>query len=87
MHRLDLGLYSRAKEFWGGMESEPLLNSKGEIPSTGGSQHDQISAVSLRTASPIHYQLSYSDPPNNVELIGKKRVLKNHLDLDKIVVI
>ena len=34
MHRLDLGLYSHPKEFWGnGVRSH--VNSKGKIPSTG----------------------------------------------------
>ena len=39
VHRLDLGLYSHPKEFEG-MESGPMLNSKGKIFSTGGSEKD-----------------------------------------------
>ena len=34
VHRLDLGLYSHPKEFWGnGVRTH--VNSKGKIPSTG----------------------------------------------------
>ena len=39
------------------------VNSKGKIPSTGGSEEGQTrAAASCRTASPTHYQLSYSGP-------------------------
>ena len=39
------------------------VNSKGKIPSTGSSEEDQTdNAASCRTASPTHYQLSYSSP-------------------------
>ena len=60
--RLDLGLHTYPKEFWGnGVRTH--VNSKGKIASTGGSDEDQIrTAASCRTASPTHYQLSYSGP-------------------------
>ena len=32
MHGLDLGLYSRPKEFLGGMESEPMLIPREKSP-------------------------------------------------------
>ena len=36
VHRLDLGLYSHLKEFWGGANRvRTHVNSKGKIPSTG----------------------------------------------------
>ena len=37
VHRLDLGLYSHPKEFLGN-EVRNHFNSKGKIPSTGGSE-------------------------------------------------
>ena len=65
VHRLDLGLYSDPKEFWG-IGIRTYVHSKGKIPSTGKKNllkedgtHD---AASSRTASPTHYQLSYSGP-------------------------
>ena len=64
VHRLDLGLCSHPKEFWGN-GTRNHVNSKGKIPTTGGSEegwtHD---AASHRTASPTHYPLSYSAPPH-----------------------
>ena len=62
VHRLDLGLYSHPKEFWGnGVRT--YVNSKGKIPSTRGSEKDQTDdAVSCRTASPTHYRLSCPGP-------------------------
>ena len=42
------------------------VNSKGNIPSTGGSEEDRThSAPSRKTASPTHYWLSYSGPLSN----------------------
>ena len=39
------------------------VNSKRKIPYTGGSEKDQThDTASRRTASPTHYQLSYSSP-------------------------
>ena len=39
------------------------VNSKGKIPSTGAFEENQTCATaSCRTASPTHYQLSYSGP-------------------------
>ena len=51
MRRLDLGLYSHPKEFFGGMRPIPEKEKD--------RTHD---AASSRTASPTHYQLSYSGP-------------------------
>ena len=63
VHRLDLGLDSHPKGFWGnGVRTH--LNSKGKIPSTGGSEEIRTrDAASRRTANPAHYRLSYSRPP------------------------
>ena len=62
VHRLDLGLYSDPKEFWGnGVRSH--ANSKWKAPSTGSSEEDRThDAASLSTASPPLYRLSYSGP-------------------------
>ena len=39
------------------------VNSKGKLPSTGGSDEGQTrDVVSRRTASPTHYRLSYIGP-------------------------
>ena len=65
MHRLDHGLYSHPKEF-GSMKSEPMFTPREKSPLAGkkfSSQEDRThDAVSSRTASPIHYQVSYSGP-------------------------
>ena len=63
MYRLDLGLYSHMKEFLGnGVRTH--VNSKGKIPSTGGSEEGRThDAASRKTASPTHCQLSYSGSP------------------------
>ena len=62
VHRLDLGLYSHPKEFKGN-RARNHINSKEKIPSNRGSEEDQThDAASHRTASPTHYQLSYSGP-------------------------
>ena len=68
VHRLDLGLYSHPKELLGnGVRAD--VNSKGKIPSTGGSRESRTcDAASRRTASPTHYRLSYSGPPPTVSL-------------------
>ena len=62
VHRLDLSLYSHPKEFLGnGVRS--YVDSKRKIPSTRGSEADQThNTASHKTASPIHYPLSYSGP-------------------------
>ena len=65
MHRLDLGLYSRPKEFQAnGVRT--ILTPREKIPSTGkklSTEEDRThDAASSRTASPTHYQLSYSGP-------------------------
>ena len=36
IHRLELGLYSHPREFWG-IESEPILTPREKNSSTGGS--------------------------------------------------
>ena len=65
LHRLDLSLYSLPKEFFGGMESEPMLTPREKIPSTRVSEEGRTSdAASHRTASPTHYRLSYSLTPS-----------------------
>ena len=55
------------KEFLGnGVRTH--VNSKGKIP-TGSSEEDGTrDAASRRTASPIHYRLSYSGPYSYVKL-------------------
>ena len=61
VHRLDLGLYSHPKEFWGnGVRTH--VNSKGKIPSTRGSEVRTCHAASCRTVSPTQYRLRYSSP-------------------------
>ena len=62
VYRLDLGLYSHLKEYWGNVV-RTHVNFEGKIPSSGGSEEDRIcDAASRKTASPTHYQLSYSSP-------------------------
>ena len=58
VHRLDLGLYSHPKEFWGnGVRTH--VNSKGKFPSTGASEQDQThDSTSRRTVSPTHSETS-----------------------------
>ena len=73
VHRQELGLFSHLKEFWGnGVRAH--VNSKGKIPSTGkrfSSEEDRThDAVSSRTASPTHYQLSYSGPGGLLDWLG-----------------
>ena len=62
VHRLDLSLYSHLEEFWGnGIRNH--VNSKGNIPSTGGSEEGwSRNAAFCRTVNPAHYRLSYSGP-------------------------
>ena len=56
MHRLDLGLYSHPKELGGG-------GGGSSLPGKKSSEEDGThNAASSRTASPTHYQLSYSGP-------------------------
>ena len=59
VHRLDLGLYSHPKTFWGN-GARTHVCSKGKIPSSKSAEEDQTHvAASRRTASPTHYRLSY----------------------------
>ena len=62
MHRLDLGLYTNPKEFWGnGVRTH--VNFNGKIPSTRGSEEGRSrNAASHRTESPTHYWLGYAGP-------------------------
>ena len=52
VHRLDLGLYSHPKEFFGGNGVWTHVNSKGKIPSTGKCPQRRIEHATLWTASP-----------------------------------
>ena len=55
VHRLDLGLYSHAKEFYG-MESEPMLTPREKSPLPEGYEEGRTyDAASRRIASPTHY--------------------------------
>ena len=59
VHRLDLGLYSHPKEFFSGMESEPILTprEKSRLNEKFSAEEDRTrDAASSRTASPTHYQ-------------------------------
>ena len=63
MHRLELGLYSHPKVFWGNVV-RTHVNSKGKIPSTRkqfSPEEDQTNdAASSRTASLTHYKRAMS---------------------------
>ena len=67
---LDLGLCFHPKEFWGnGVRTH--VNSKGKIPSTGGSEEVRTrDAASRRTASPTHYRLHCEFRPPDTGLKG-----------------
>ena len=60
LHRLDLGLYSHRKEFWG-MEFESMLTprEKSPLPKMSPEEDRTRDAVD---SEPKHYQLSYSGP-------------------------
>ena len=62
LSKLDLSLCSRSKEFWGnGVKTH--VNSKGKIPSIGGSEEGQTHDAALcKTVSPTCYLLSYYSP-------------------------
>ena len=67
VHRLDLGLYSHAKEFWWN-EVRTRVNSKGnKIPSTGSSEEDRTCDAASR------YRVSYSGPPTEGQSHTKVR--------------
>ena len=60
----DISLYSHPRLLGNGVRSH--VNSKGEIPSTGGSEEGWIhNTASRRTVSPTHCPLSYSGPSFN----------------------
>ena len=61
LHRLDLGLYSHPKEFWG-MEFEPMLTPREKAPLPKMSPEEDRTRDAV-DSEPKHYQLSYSDPP------------------------
>ena len=64
VHRLDHGLYSYPREFWGnGVLTH--VNSKGKKKTSTGSPEEDRShdTASGRAVSPTLYQLSYSAPP------------------------
>ena len=65
VHRLDLGLYSHPKEFWGNRVRNHV-NSKEKIPSTGGSEDVRTCIAASCRMSPTHYRLSYSGPQTDV---------------------
>ena len=85
VRRLDLGLRSHPKGFWGnGVQTKPTgtkpnrvrthVNYKGTVPSAGGSKKGRTrDAVPCRTASPTPYQLSYSGPRRQGEITGTTR--------------
>ena len=59
MHRLDLGLYSDPKEFLGnGVKTHANCKEKSFLLEAERTRD----AASRGTASPTHYQLSYTDP-------------------------
>ena len=67
VHRLDLGLYSHPKVLGNGVRTH--VNSKGKVPSTRRSEEARTYATaSHTTASPTHYQLSYSSPAFHIHL-------------------
>ena len=90
VHRLDLGLYSHPKEFFGGMESEPMLTPvEGKYPlnqrdSEASQTHE---AASCRTVSPAHYQLSSSSSNHSLEnrdfflILGENSIRSKMKDL------
>ena len=54
-------ILSSKRVLWNGVRTH--VNSKGKIPSTGGSEEARTcDAASRRTMSPTHYRLSYSSP-------------------------
>ena len=56
-------VYTPIRKSFQGVESEPMLTSKGKIPSTGGSEEGRTrNAESRSTVSSTHYRLSYSGP-------------------------
>ena len=66
VHRLDLGLYSHPKEFWGnGVWTH--VNSKGKIPSTGKCPQRRIEPAMLWTASPSTTNWAIPAPPVHVD--------------------
>ena len=64
------------------------VNSKGKIPSTGGSEEDRTrNTTSSRTVSLTHYQLSYPSPPGPVLISAlfaqSCQLLKTSSEVDK----
>ena len=64
VHRLDLGLYSHPKEFWGnGVRTMLIPRGKSPLPEKFSPEEDRThNAVSSRTASPTHHQQTVAAP-------------------------
>ena len=65
MHRLDLGLYSHPKEFWGGMEFEPMLTPREKSP------YRKMSPEEDRTCDTVDSEPSSSDGEGGKEGVRK----------------
>ena len=78
VHRLGLSLYAHPKEFVGnGVKTH--VNSKGKIPSTGGSEEGwTCDSASCRTENPTHSWLSYSSPDCNSTKNEEKEQISNN---------
>ena len=71
VHRLDLGLYSHLKEFLGnGVINH--VNSKGKIPSTGGSEKGQTRDAALRRTPTLRTRTGHTF------LFGRPQILQGH---------
>ena len=67
VYRLDLGLYSHPKEFWGnGVWTH--VNSKGKIPSTGKCSQRRIEPATPWTASPCTTNWAIPAPGNFIKV-------------------
>ena len=80
MHRLDLGLYSHPKEFFGGMEFEPMLTprEKSPLPKMSPEEDRTRDAVD---SEPKHYQLSYFGPRFCLVTLAIFRLLGQKYDI------
>ena len=75
VYRPDLSLYSHPKELGDGVRIHD--NSKGNIPSTGGSEQCWTSdAASCKTVRPMHYWLLWKTAIEQIEpvILGKKKL-------------
>ena len=80
MHRLDLGLYSHPKEFFWGMEFEPMLTPREKSPLPENVPRG-VSNPRHFGSEPKHYQLSYSGPGLNLETFNRKLRVKAQVDI------